>query len=292
MAEETGKTSSKKKKGKKLGTPAMIGLGLGGAVVLYILYQWYQTNAANNAASTAAGIDPLTGNPYQAGVGSLAPGASSPSAGSTTLPDPTIDPATGATWASEIAAANTAGQTSGATDPLTGQPYSSELATLEAQLGAVPSGPSVNPSGSNPSGTNTDTSALSTWRSGAIAQLQKDGLSPAVAGQQVALYLEKKPLTNATAVNSLHNIAFSAPAPIPSGSLPLPTLAKSVTRIVNPAVVANPAGGTDQAAVSALARAQAAVRANKGGPGAAQAAKNLAGAEKAVTARTTAAKRG
>ena len=66
-----------------------------------------------------------------------------------------------------------------------------------------------------------------------IADVQKaTGLSAAAAGQQVALYLEGKPLTNAGAVNAVGNQVKAGLAPTTSGSgtLPSPVLAKGVTQ--------------------------------------------------------------
>ena len=284
-------TPASKKKGKKPGNGQKAGLALGGAVLVYVLYRWYQNRNATTATTTAA-TDPLTGQPYAAGVGSLAPGAST---SSTTTPDPTIDPSTGQTWASELTAANTAGQTSGGTDPTTGQSYASEVSALSTWEQDLAAG--INPVTNQPfptsasigtgSGTNTDTAALAAWRANAVAGLQLSGLSPAAAAQQVSLYLESKPLTSIAAAAGLTGIANNNPAPIASGSLPLPTISKATSQAA--VVVTNPGGGNDAAAVAALAKAQAAAAKAKGTPAAAQANKNLAGAQKAVTARNVAA---
>ena len=276
MADEPAKKPAKK--GKKLKTPQKAGLALGGAVLVYVLYRWYQNRAATTASTTAAGAtDPLTGQPYAAGVGSLAAGTDQGAA----LADPTIDPSTGQTWASEIAAATT----SGGIDPATGQTYASEIAAAEATaasaqadlrdpltgqlfstefstatgdvgtlssayaayeanpsattlaaynaalqaLGITPSNSSVSPGNTVPpaGGVTTET------RAALIADVQKaTGLSAAAAGQQVALYLEGKPLTNAGAVNAVGNQVKAGLAPTTSGSgtLPSPVLAKGVTQ--------------------------------------------------------------
>jgi hypothetical protein len=239
VAEET---ATAKKKSKKPSTGQKAALGIGGAVLVYVLYRWYQNRNATTATTTAA-TDPLTGQPYQAGVGSLAPGANSG-----TTADPTIDPSTGQTWASEIAAATT----SGGTDPLTGQPYSSEIGvgatdpstgqTWASEIGVdpatgntwaseLPGGSNyVSPAGSNPS---TPTGGATTEsRDALIADVAKaTGLTSAAAGQQVALYLEGKPLTNAGAVNAIGNQVRAGLAPTTNGTttLPLPVLAKGVT---------------------------------------------------------------
>ena len=285
MAEKST-TTTKKKKGKKLGNPAKVGMTLGGALAVYLLYRWYQNNKANSAATTTAGIDPLTGNPYTAGVGSLAPGSSGGSTGTTA--DPTIDPATGQSWASEIAAATAAGnidpatgqsysseltsagqaaaageqasfqagQVSGGIDPLTGQTFASELATVEAALGATPPAGSVPPAA---------TTVAPESRTAMIAMVSKaTGLSLAQAGQQVALYLEGKPLTSKGAVNSIGNQVKAGLAPTTNGSntLPTPVLAKAVTQA--PAAKA-PATNTALATSEKnLAAAQAALKANPG----------------------------
>jgi len=66
--------------GKWHGVPKPV-LAVGGGVVVVLLYKWYKNRqtaaAATTSATPPAGIDPLTGMAYQAGVGSLAPGASS-----------------------------------------------------------------------------------------------------------------------------------------------------------------------------------------------------------------------
>jgi hypothetical protein len=85
----------------------------------------------------------------------------------------------------------------------------------------------------------------------------------------------------------LTGLANNSPAPISSGTLALPTISKSASQAA--VVVNNPGGGNDAAAVAALKKAQAAAAKDKGTPGAAQANKNLAGAQKAVTARNVAA---
>lgn len=256
MAEEP-----KKKKGKKPGTGQKIAYGVGGLLVLYFGYRWYQNRGTTAAAASPAGIDPLTGNAYQAGVGSLAPGGSGGGTTTTTgtTTDPTIDPSTGQTWASEIAAAGAAG----GIDPATGQTYSSEIGansidplTGNTYLSELNQGPpsggydknSVNPVGATGTGTNTDTTSLAAWRTEAIARVAKaTGLDTKQAGQQVALYLEGKPLTHAGAVNSLHNIAFSSPAPITSGHLPLPVLSKHVTQAAPPEARTAPAAAPKEA---------------------------------------------
>lgn len=224
MAEET---PTPKKKGKKPGTGQKVAIGLGGAVVVYILYRWYQ-NRSTGTTATTANTDPLTGQPYSAGVGSLAPGASG--ASGTTTPDPTIDPATGQTWASEVTAAGT--------DPATGQPYSSEVTQLES---LIPSGPSV--STGTGSGTPPEGETMAASRAALIADVAKaTGLSTKVAGQQVALYLEGKPLTHIGAVHAIGNQVRVGKAPSNFGTrtLPKPTLARSVTQARRPTAHAQP----------------------------------------------------
>ncbi|MHB1803206.1 MAG: hypothetical protein ACYCU5_16415 [Actinomycetes bacterium] len=217
MAESEG---SSKKKGKKLSNAQKAGIAVGGAVVVYFLYQWYQTNQSNSAATSStpsSQIDPLTGQPYQAGVGSLAPGASS--SGSSTSG---IDPATGQTYSSEIASLGQ-GQTS----------IGQELTTIGTEIGALAptGGASVNPSGSTGAGTNTDTPSLAQWRAAQVAALSRNGLSPTEAAHQVALYLEGKPLTNVKAVQDLTNRLKNTVPPLPSGHvLPLPRLSRTATQ--------------------------------------------------------------
>jgi hypothetical protein len=298
VAEET--TPAKKKKAKKLGTPQKIGLGVGGVLVVYILYRWYENRAASTAATTAAGAtDPLTGQPYAAGVGSLAPGTDQ----GATLADPTIDPSTGQTWASEIAAATSAGGIDPLTgepysselgnagiDPLTGVPYSQELATSSGEtsgLGAAYAAYEANPSAGTLAAYNAALTALgitpasgnasvspgnivpgaggttTETRAALIADVQKaTGLSAAQAGQQVALYLEAKPLTSTGAVNSIGNQVKAGLAPTTNGSttLPAPVLAKAVTQApAAPAAAANTALSTSE---KNLAASQAALKAD------------------------------
>jgi hypothetical protein len=87
------------------------------------------------------------------------------------------------------------------------------------------------------------------------------GISETKAGQQVALYLEGKPLTDAAAVNVINNQIKAGNAPTVNGekSLPAPVLAKNVT----------------QAPSTALKNAEAVAAKDKGTPAEAQAQKNV-----------------
>jgi hypothetical protein len=257
VAEETSTKKPGKSK-KKLSTPMMVLYTVGGAAGLYLayrLYENYKTNqAATTAATTAAQTDPLTGQPYAAGVGSLAPGASG---GSTTTASPTdpfqgVDPAstTGATYAQAL------------------EDIQTQVDALEPQvLAAITpgSGTSVNVTGSTGSGSGTDTPSTAAARTALIADVQKaTGLSSAEAGQQVALYLEGKPLTNKGAVNSIGNQVSAGLAPTTNGvtTLPAPVLARSVT-------AAAPSEST------ALTNAEAVAKKDQGTAGEKQAAANV-----------------
>ena len=222
MTESTGSTKGAKKGGKgKLTSGQKAGLAVGGAVVVYFLYRYYQNSqaSASTASSTPSSqIDPLTGQPYASGVGSLAPGASGSTSG--------IDPATGQSYSSEIASLG-GGQ----------QSISSELSTLAGDLAGLTPGSSGSGSGSTVSPTLSvpnEGQQLQAWRANAIKLLQQNGLSAKDAGQQVALYLEGKQLTNLAATRDLTNIVKNSPPPLPSGHvLHLPTLSKSATQTVN-----------------------------------------------------------
>ena len=222
MTESTGSTKGAKKGGKgKLTSGQKAGLAVGGAVVVYFLYRYYQNSqaSASTASSTPSSqIDPLTGQPYASGVGSLAPGASGSTSG--------IDPATGQSYSSEIASLG-GGQ----------QSISSELSTL---AGDITSLGSTTPGGNNttvsPAGATVPNEGqmLQAWRANAIKLLQQNGLTAKEAGQQVALYLEGKQLTNLAATRDLTNIVKNSPPPLPSGTvLHLPVLAKSATQTAN-----------------------------------------------------------
>ena len=227
MADAAAKTPAKK---KKLSTPMMALYGVGGVLGLYLVYRLYENHLANaaatTAATTAAGTDPLTGQPYQAGVGSLAPGAST----ATVTPTPTTsstDP-----FQAVDPAASVAGST-----------YAQALEDIQTQVDAISptlaaiitpgSGVSVNVLGATGSGPAPDTPTVAAARTTLIDTVAKaTGLSTDVAGQQVALYLEGKPLTNAGAVNSITNQIKAGNAPSTNGSttLPTPVLAKGVTQ--------------------------------------------------------------
>jgi hypothetical protein len=278
MADEPAKSPAKKK-GKKLKTPQKAAIGIGGALVVYVLYRWYQNRAATTASTTAAGAtDPLTGQPYAAGVGSLAAGTDQGAA----IPapaDPTIDPSTGQTWASEIAAADVAG----GIDPATGVAYSGEVSQYSAWASDLTSGinpltdqpfaTSVSPAGTSGSGLTPDTAGLAATRADLIARVEKaTGLTSAQAGQQVALYLEGKPLTNAGAVNSIGNAVTQATATQAANPgynqviIPTPVLAKSVTQAKSP--VSAPTS-------SALTNAEAVAKKDQGTAAEAQAQANV-----------------
>jgi hypothetical protein len=127
---ETSSSSSKSKKSKKTKKNQYMiygGAALGAGLVYY-LWKKHQANTTAAGTTSAAGIDPLTGNPYTAGVGSLASTAG-------------VDPATGQPYATGQ------GSLAGLTiDPTTGQTYASEISSLESQLGGGTSSTTTTPS--------------------------------------------------------------------------------------------------------------------------------------------------
>ena len=233
MAESTGSTKGAKKGGQgKLTSGQKAALAVGGAVVVYFLYRYYQNSQASTASTSttpSSQIDPLTGQPYTAGVGSLAPGASS-----TSSTGQAIDPATGQPYATELS--NAQQTISNDTGTITGlDAQVSQLLGIASGGGATTPGSSGSGSGSTVSlggGVLNEGQMLKAWREAATAHLVSLGLTPAQAGQQVALYIEGKHLTNATAVRGITQIATSSPPPLPKDVtvLPLPTLAKSATQ--------------------------------------------------------------
>lgn len=230
MTESSSSSSStpKGKKGKKKNqTKIYIAAGIG-AVVVYYLYKQHVANTAAASGTSTSGIDPLTGQPYAAGVGSLAGSGGGSGIGPIGTATPT----------------DTTGSSSGGIDPLTGQPYSSEVAYLQGQLSnQSPIGGGV--STTNPGGpmisTQVQTSPrsgsipgsslpISHWTSAAVAQLTHFGVAPAAAHQAVADYLNGKPITNAHAAQGLRNITSAGNAlggpPTRSGIAPPVRVAK------------------------------------------------------------------
>ena len=223
MAEDATSTTKPKSK-KKLSTPMVALYGVGGAIGLYLAYRMYENYKANAAATTAATTN-----------------ASTPASGSASP----ADIATGGT---------TPGSESGdpfqVADPLTGNTYAQALEDIQTQVDAIGqeataiitpgSGTSVNTTTSTGSGPAVDTAFTAAARDALIADVAKaTGLTSAEAGQQVALYLEGKPLTNAGAVNAIGNQVRVGNAPTTNGTttLPAPVLAKQVTQAKAPVAV-------------------------------------------------------
>ena len=228
---------------------------VGGALTLYItyrMYEDYEANSAANAANTAA----TTAATTPTSDGEIATGGATPG---TESGDPF--------------------QVANSDDP-TGETYAQELADLENQIGVDNTNfadiESYLPGGANyvsptsPSTVPPDATTVTTeTRAQLIADVQKaTGLSAAQAGQQVALYLEGKPLTSKAAVDSIGNQVTAGLAPVTNGSstLPTPTLAKSATT-------------TSTAASSALATSEANLKTAE-----AAAAKDPTAANKAAVA--------
>ena len=303
MAEETSKKTPGKSK-KKPSNVQKVAIGVGGVLGLYVVYRLYENYKNNSAASTAAtpaaATDPLTGQPYAAGVGSLAPGAGGAIDPETGQPyaagvgslaavaavDPFqgVDPAspTGETYAAEIADLGTQSTTQSTTDATNAGTTAATLATLEATITAIDN--KVNPTGATGSGPAADTPLTAAARAGLIADVAKaTGLSADSAGQQVALYLEGKPLTNAGAVNSIGNQVKAGLAPTVNGTitLPAPVLAKGATVSTVRTATTAPAASTS----SALTNAEAVAAKDKGTPAETQAAANVARTKTIIAAQ-------
>lgn len=196
----------KAKKGKKT-KPWVYVAVVGAAGVVYYLYKQHAANSAASSSTPTSGIDPATGQPYAAGVGSLAGGGSS-----TTPTDPlqAIDPATGQTYAAELA--GTAAATQQTQADVTG--LQGVLATLTGDLQAILEGQQP-PGTSSPSpGHGGANAGLNTWRTKAAAIIAKaEGISTAQAGQAISQYLQGKPITNAAAARGLSNVIRNGNTP-------------------------------------------------------------------------------
>lgn len=221
----------KGKRGKKTSPWVYVGV-VGGAGLVYYLYKKYSASSSTASTATTAAIDPLTGQPYAPGVGSLAPGGSSGISGSS----PT------------------------GTDPATGQPYSSELATAQGTVasqntlitqlqsiitgfssGTIPSASNPPPISTTVGSTGSDVtggttpgatasggtsgaprpvstlSPLDIWRSDKAAVIAKaEGITSAQAGQAISQYLQGKPITNAAAARGISNVIKNS-GPPPTG---------------------------------------------------------------------------
>lgn len=241
MAESSPTTKSKKGKKGKLPTWAYFAIA-GGAGVVYYLYKQHQANAANATTSSttapASGIDPLTGAPYQAGVGSLAPSSGTSTSGSSTDPFQAIDPSTGVTYAQDIqnliaqgvSTSQAVSQVQGAMGGLTNQVgglgnqvgglsgqvggLGTEVGTIQTEIGTL-LGQKTGGGGS---------SSLSAWRTSKASIIAKAMHIPlAQADQAISQYLQGKPITNATAARGISNVVRnSGPPPTATGhSLPI-----------------------------------------------------------------------
>ena len=228
MAESssTSSTSSKKAKKGKLKSWQYVAI-VAGAGVVYYLYKQHQANAATNAASSAptSGIDPATGQPYAAGVGSLA--GTSGSTSTSSDPFQQIDPATGVTYAQDIQNLIAQGATTQqAVDQVTASmgglqsqvgAISGQLGTLQTEVGAL--GNQTGPTAGNGGGNK----ALDAWRAAKAQVIAKaEGISVAAAGQAISQYLQGKPITNAAAARGLSNVVKNSGAPPTASGHPLP----------------------------------------------------------------------
>jgi hypothetical protein len=215
MADEK-KTTPKSKAAKDKQKKMYIVAGLG-AVVVYYLYTKYKANQATAATSTGAPTSSV--DPYANGGGGVGvPGSSTPtSTGPSTVTDPSIDPATGQTYASELAAlqsqvsnVNPGGPIQGVVTPAT-----------TTSVTAASSGPRT----------------LSQWKGAAQAQLVKFGVSPTSATKSVNQYLNGQAISDPLAAHGLSNIispanSLGAP-PVTHGAAPTVRAAKTKTAPVN-----------------------------------------------------------
>jgi hypothetical protein len=274
MAEEKPEGKEKKgKKGKK-GNGQKVAIALGGSLAVYLGYRYYENYKANQAAgATSASPAAATPDTSTGSLGSSTPDATGDTSGSA------IDPTTGDYYTNESPFSSV--------DPNspTGETFGQEVDDLESQIGVdntnwadleqylTAQGGKV----STGTGGTTDTQTQAESRAALTADVAKaTGLTPAEAGQQVALYLEGKPLTNKGAVNSITNQVNANLAPTTFGTttLPTPTLAKGATSSTN-----------DAAAVAAQKKAASVVTADKGTAAETQALTNEKRAAATVAAR-------
>lgn len=224
MAESSASTSKKKAKKGKLQPWQYVAI-VAGAGIVYYLYKQHQANAASTAASSTptSGIDPATGQPYQAGVGSLAPTSASSSSSD---PFQQIDPATGVTYAQDIQNLIAQGATTQqAVDQVTASmgglqsqvgAIGGQLGQLQQEVGALQPPPA-------PGGTGGGNKALDAWRAAKAQIIAKaEGISVAAAGQAISQYLQGKPITNAAAARGLSNVVKNSGGPPTATGHPLP----------------------------------------------------------------------
>lgn len=252
MAEPSSSSSSKTKgKKKKLPTWSYFAIA-GGAGLVYYLYKQHSANSAASSAaapSTNSGaIDPLTGAPYQPGVGSLAPSASG-SASSSTDPFQAIDPSTGVSYAQDIQNLIAQGlSTSQAVQQVSGQMggLQNTVGGLQNQVGGLGTqvsglGTDVGTLGNQVGGLQTtdqtiltdlgglmgqgtthgkgSAAALRTWRLSKAQTIAKAmHITVGEAAQAISQYLQGKPITNAAAARGISNVVKnSGPPPTPTG---------------------------------------------------------------------------
>lgn len=208
---------SAQKKGKKTSPWIYVGV-VGAAGVVYYLYKRNAASSSSSSPSQATtGIDPLTGAPYQAGVGSLSPGSMIGVGGVGTIP-------TGTTT-------GTPGSSGSATDPTgsgsvtsTPSPGSATTGTGTTSSG----GPGGGSSGISPSPGHSS-STLEAWRQAkadVIANAEK--ISIPEAGRAISQYLQGKPITNAAAARGIANVVKnSGPPPVRNGAALPVRVAKS-----------------------------------------------------------------
>ncbi len=232
----------KGKKGKKKTSPWLWAGGIGAVIVAYYFYHKYWSGSTGTAAANAlpaTQIDPLTGQPYAAGVGSLAPGASGSSSSSSG-----IDPATGQPYATELATANA-----------TNTANTSLISTLENFITGNNGGGGGGGGGAGGGGGSTTTTTttvpnanaiLDAWRTSKAAVIAKaEHISQAQAGQAISQYLQGKPITNAAAARGISNVvANSGSAPTANGAALKVRVAKAKAQ---PVSRPNPRTGTTAA---------------------------------------------
>ena len=238
MAESSPTTKAKKGKKGKLPTWAYFAIA-GGAGVVYYLYKQHQSNAATastgSSSAPASSIDPLTGQPYAPGVGSLAPSSGTSTSGSSTDPFQAIDPATGVTYAQDISnliaqgmsTSQAVSQVQSGMTGLTSQVggLGNQVGGLSGQVGSIQTeiGTLLGQQSTVPTSTSGNAS-LSAWRASKAQTIASAmHISVAQAGQAISQYLQGKPITNAAAARGISNVVKnSGPPPTPTGhTLPI-----------------------------------------------------------------------
>lgn len=245
MPESSSTPKGKKGKKGKLPTWSYFAIA-GGAGVVYYLYKQHQSNAATastgSASAPTSSIDPLTGQPYAAGVGSLAANSGTSTSGSSTDPFQAIDPSTGVTYAQDISnliaqgvstsqavsqvqssmggLQNQVGGLGNQVGGLSGQVggLGTEVGTIQTEIGTLLGQQTSSPT------TGSGNAALDAWRLAKAKTIAAaEHISVAQAGQALSQYLQGKPITNAAAARGIGNVVKnSGPPPTATGhSLPI-----------------------------------------------------------------------